>query len=187
MRAPKLTDASLYAICLAVLAAALIDLTWFHQFAFADRQLSDALVKFRARGLTADPDVVLIDLDDRSLADMEPVVGRFPWPRSVYGELVTELERQGAKAIVFDVEFYERDLVRPEQDGIFNDAIVRPTNTFFALQWLDNAGPDDGIYIAKYAERLAPPTSRRPDPKARPPLLLAQAIRDEHAMRPGHI
>jgi len=41
-------------------------------------------------------------------------VGRFPWPRSVYGELVRELERQGARAIVMDVELYEPDRLRPE-------------------------------------------------------------------------
>jgi predicted Zn-dependent protease len=36
---------------------------------------------------------------------------------------VKELEKRGAKAIVFDVEFYERHRVRPEQDQAFNEAI----------------------------------------------------------------
>jgi adenylate cyclase len=94
MRLGRLAEASLYAICLAVLAVALIDLKWVHLTAFADTQVSDALLKFRASGLKADPGVVLVDLDDKSLAAMANVVGRFPWPRSVYGELLGELERQ---------------------------------------------------------------------------------------------
>lgn len=187
MRLGRLAEASLYAICLAVLAVALIDLAWVHWFEFADRIVSDSLVKFRAGSLAADPDVVLIDLDDRSFSEMEPDLGRFPWPRSVYGQLVTELERQGAKAIVFDIEFYERDRVRPEQDDVFNEAIIATNNTFFALQWLDNAGPDDGIYIAKYAQRLALPTQGVRDPQARIPLLLPQAIDERAWTRTGNI
>ena len=48
MRLPRLTEASLYWICLAVLATALIDLRWVHWVSFADRQLSDSLLKIIA-------------------------------------------------------------------------------------------------------------------------------------------
>lgn len=187
MRLPRLTEASLYWICVAVLAAALIDLRWLHLAAFADRQLSDSLLKIRAGQLHADPDIVLIDLDDRSFVEEEGELGRFPWPRQVYGELVTELERQGAKAIVFDVEFYERDIVRPEQDGVFNEAIAGTANTFFALQWLANKGPNDGILIAEHATELGLTSIGPHDPAARVPLLVPAVIDPRAWNRSGSI
>jgi adenylate cyclase len=187
MRIGRLAEASLYAICLTVLAAALIDLSSLHWFAFADRQLSDALVKIRASGLKADPDVVLVDLDDKSLAEMDSVVGRFPWPRSVYGELLTELEKQGVAGVVFDIEFYERDRVRPEQDDVFNEAIAGTKNTFFALQWLDNAKSDEGVYLAQYAQKLGLAVRGGEDPTTRVPLLVPQALDAKAWTRAGSI
>jgi len=187
MRLGRLAEASLYAICLAVLAVALIDLKWVHLTAFADTQVSDALLKFRAAQLTADPDVVVVDLDDRSFVEMERDVGRFPWPRSVYGQLVAELERQGAKAIVFDIEFYERDRVRPEQDDVFNESLAGTQNTFFGLQWLDQAKGEDGIFLAEYAKALDLGTHGTPDPTARLPLLPPRAIEQNAWVRTGSI
>jgi adenylate cyclase len=187
MALPRLVNAPLYWICLAVMAVALIDLRWTHFFAFADHQLSDALVKIRAERLPPDPDIVVIDIDDPSFVGMDSVVGRFPWPRSVYGELVTELEKQGAKAIVFDVEFYERDIVRPEQDDVFNEAIAPTSNTFFSMQWLDKISADDGTRVADVATALELPTSRVANTDAKLPLLLPKAITKKAWARTGSI
>lgn len=53
-----------------------------------------------------DPRVVVVDLDERSLAE----VGRWPWPRKVVAELVDKLvvDYQSA-AVGFDIVFAERD------------------------------------------------------------------------------
>jgi len=170
---PRLANATLYWICLALMTVALVDLSWLHWFRFADSMLSDWQLKGRAEKLVADPEIVVIDIDDYSLTRMdEKYVGRWPWPRSVYGELINELEKQGAKAIVFDVEFYERDMVRPEQDDVLREAVVPTRNTFFAMQWLDKIGPDDGLVIAEVAAALDLPTSGAADPKVKLPLLL---------------
>jgi adenylate cyclase len=115
MRVPRLLDASLYSICLVVLLAALADLAWLHRLAPIEAVLSDAMIRLRAASRTADPSIVVVDIDDRTLAVMADRVGR-SWPRSVYGEVLLEQKRQGAAAVVVDVELYEPDLVRPEQD-----------------------------------------------------------------------
>jgi adenylate cyclase len=122
MRLPRLFDASLYSICLVVLLAALADLAWLHRLAPVDASLSDALIRLRAASRTPDPSIVVVDIDDRSLGVMADRVGRFPWPRSVYGEVLLEMQRQGAAAVVMDVELYEPDVIRPEQDLVLNEA-----------------------------------------------------------------
>jgi adenylate cyclase len=187
MALPRIANAPLYWICLVVMAAALIDLRWLHWFDFADHRLSDALVRIRAEQLAPDPDVVVIDIDDYSLTGMSAAVGRFPWPRSVYGEILDALEKQGAKAVVFDVEFYERDTVRPEQDDVFNEAIAPTKNTFFSMQWLDKISAEDGTRMADVATALELPSSRTANAEARLPLLLPRAITQKAWSRTGSI
>jgi adenylate cyclase len=192
MAPPRFANATLYWICVAVMAVALVDLAWLHVFRFADNTLSDRQLSGRAEKLVADPDIVVIDIDDYSLHAMDDehsnvYVGRWPWPRSVYGELIAELEKQGVKAVVFDVEFYERDRVRPEQDEAFNEAIRPTTNTFFAMQWLEKASANDGMIIADYATALALPTQGIADTNAKLPLLLPNVIDKKAWGRTGSI
>jgi adenylate cyclase len=63
---------------------------------------------------TADPasarkDIVLVAIDQSSVRNLEPLVGRWPWPRMVHASLLDFLARAPAKVIVYDVIFAERD------------------------------------------------------------------------------
>ncbi|MEP7182496.1 MAG: adenylate/guanylate cyclase domain-containing protein [Betaproteobacteria bacterium] len=167
-----LTDASLYSICLAVLVAALADLAWLHWTAPADANLSDAMIRWRATARTPDPDIVVVDIDERSLAALAGELGRFPWPRSVYGELIAELRRQGAQAVVMDIELYEPDRIRPENDDVLNESLVGSDNTFFPLRLLDRVTRDEGVRIADVASDLALVAGPGADPDARLPMQL---------------
>lgn len=55
--------------------------------------------------LTPDNHVVVVDVDDRSL----DVIGRWPWPRNVLGELIDALVAKGAKVIAMDFTFPEKE------------------------------------------------------------------------------
>ncbi len=165
-------DASLYWICLAVLAAAVLDLGWLHRLEPVEARFSDALIRARAAARTPDPGIVIIDIDDRSLAVMADEVGRFPWPRAVYGEVVTELARQGARAVVMDVELYEPDTLRPEQDLVLNEALAGTTNTFFPIRLLERVNDEEGVRLADYAELLDLGAAPGADPNARAPMQL---------------
>ncbi|MEI8083452.1 MAG: CHASE2 domain-containing protein, partial [Actinomycetes bacterium] len=57
----------------------------------------------------ANPDIVLVSIDDRSIRKLEPVVGRWPWPRLVHALLIDYLSRAPARVIAYDVLFSERD------------------------------------------------------------------------------
>ncbi|HEY0395921.1 MAG TPA: adenylate/guanylate cyclase domain-containing protein [Candidatus Elarobacter sp.] len=64
----------------------------------------------------------LIAIDERSLRDPRdrtaPGLGQFPWPRSLYGTLLTKLHRAGAGVVTFDVAFFEPS-ADPRQDAAF--------------------------------------------------------------------
>jgi len=68
----------------------------------------------RAQGY---PDVAVVALDGRSLR----AYGDWPWPRSRYAELTRRLDRAGAAAIAFDIDFSSpRD---PALDAEFAEAL----------------------------------------------------------------
>lgn len=62
-------------------------------------------------------DVAIILVDEASLRGMNPVVGRWPWPRSVHADVVDFLAMSGAKAVLFDILFTENERVFGTRKG----------------------------------------------------------------------
>ena len=53
---------------------------------------------------------MIVFIDNDSLRRMEPLVGRWPWPRLVHATVIDYLAAAGAKVIAYDVVFAERDI-----------------------------------------------------------------------------
>ena len=53
----------------------------------------DLIMKTRFQHPAADPEIVIADIDESSLAAMAPEFGRWPWPRNIMGELVEGISR----------------------------------------------------------------------------------------------
>jgi adenylate cyclase len=63
-------------------------------------------VRMRVEQPVLDPRIVIVDIDERSLAE----VGRWPWSRNVVAEFITSLtERYRVRSVSFDVVFAEED------------------------------------------------------------------------------
>jgi adenylate cyclase len=58
------------------------------------------------------PEVVLVELNDTTIRDLEPVFGRWPWPRAAFSLVIDFLNRAPAKVIAVDFTFTERDRVK---------------------------------------------------------------------------
>ncbi len=74
---------------------------------FLEYQLFDYRVKFSEKYTVHHPDIVLILIDEPSLTVMDPLIGRWPWPRSTYASLISFLSRSGARLQGFDILFTE--------------------------------------------------------------------------------
>ncbi|MQA29134.1 MAG: CHASE2 domain-containing protein [Luteitalea sp.] len=90
-----------------------------------------------ARPADARQDIVLVDIDEYSLRNLQPYVGRWPWPRQVHAAMVDHLAAARARVVAYDVNFAgadsnrsytadgetitgdesDRELVRPVQDA----------------------------------------------------------------------
>jgi adenylate cyclase len=168
------------AFAAAALALAALEIFFLHAARPLENRLLDAFVRGHAAALAPDPDVVVLDIDERSLAIMQEEAGRFPWPRVVYAELLEGLMAQRPRAVVFDILFVERDRLQPDSDRAFAEAVAPHRNIFFPMVRLDPAADAKGPRAADLAPLVG--LVRRPgaDPEATiglvPPMALPPAL-----------
>jgi adenylate cyclase len=125
------------------------DTAFFHLTADMKQSAFDMMVRYRLVVPQADKDIVIVDIDEASLASMAKEYGRWPWPRQVLGEFVEQLEKQHPKAVVFDILFSDPDVYNPDSDRYFDAAIAETHNTYFPMLRLDPA--DDHLSQIKPA------------------------------------
>ncbi len=109
----------------------LIDAGIFHVGENMRQKAFDFMVRSRLVAPEPDPDIVIVDINEASLASMAKDYGRYPWPRQVFGEFLENVEAQRPKAVVFDILFSDADIANPDSDAYFNETIAATTNTFF--------------------------------------------------------
>ena len=158
----------------AVLAVAALELFFLQFLKPVENRVLDAFVRHQAAALAPDPDIVLVAIDEKSLAEMQKFdAGRFPWPRAVYAVLIDGIAAQKPRAIVFDINFSEPDRVRPESDQAFIDAASKHDNIFYPMVRLDSP---EGVKASEAAPLLGLVRRAGADPDARiaviPPLVL---------------
>jgi adenylate cyclase len=139
-------------------------------------RLENILLDWNLRSLAdrhpPDPRIVLLDIDEPTLAAMAPEHGRYPWSRAVFGQLLEGLSRQQPAAVIFDILFIEPHKDHVEDDLYLIRTAQRLPNVFFpmALLAIDPAQtPRDGFRLRELpgVERGA-----QADPEARAPMLL---------------
>jgi len=69
----------------------------------------DWRMRATAGSAPARDDIVLVTIDEESLRGLEPLVGRWPWPRLVHAQLLNFLARAQPRAVLYDVLFTEQD------------------------------------------------------------------------------
>ena len=86
-------------------------------------------------------EIAVILVDEASLRAMNPVVGRWPWPRSLHADVVDFLAMSGAKAVLFDILFTENERVFGTPKGVLapsDERLVESTasagNVYHAAQ-----------------------------------------------------
>ena len=116
---------------------ALADTAFLHVTANMRQTTFDTMMRNRIIVSKPDPDIVIVDINEASLAAMAGDYGRWPWPRQVLGEFLEQIEKQQPKAVVFDILFSDADVYNPDSDAYFNAAIAATNNTFFPILRLD--------------------------------------------------
>lgn len=108
----------------------------------------------------SDPPVVIVDIDDPSLAKL----GQWPWPRRVLARLTDRLAAAGARVVVFDILLAETDRTDPAGDRILADSLRRlPTVGGLAFTGLPaTVIPPPGPPLAGFASLGPDPLPKLP-------------------------
>ena len=117
-------------VLLALLPIAKISQTNANSF---DERSFDQLIKHRVWGPPADPQIVIVDIDEHSLEQMRKEFGRWPWPRETLAAALDWLNQKGARAVVFDILFADADTLNATSDIAFADSVTQSHNSYFPI------------------------------------------------------
>ncbi len=118
MKKSSIKKVGIYLALVVAIALSVLHVWHFRFFEVLEEKTLD--LRFTVRGKVAPgPETVIAAIDEKSINRL----GRFPWPRSVWGRVVDRLTEEGAKVIVFDVFFSERESV--ESDDMLQRAVMR--------------------------------------------------------------
>lgn len=115
-----------------------------------DRLLYDSVL--RARQASPDDRIVIVDIDERSLAEQ----GRWPWPRERIARLATALADDGAGVVGFDVVFAEHSRSEPGDAALEQAIRDRPILLGYYFS-SDRGGRRSGVLPAPVFDRDALP------------------------------
>jgi CHASE2 domain-containing sensor protein len=91
--------------------------------------------RFARRGAEPAPRMLVVAIDEKSFDDLGL---QWPFPRSRHALAIDRLARDGASAIVYDVQFTER--TRAREDRALADAVARAGNVVLATAETDQHG-----------------------------------------------
>lgn len=175
---------------LAVLLTVLIvlDASVFNVGTNMRQKAFDFMVRHRVVQPAPDPEIVIVDINEASLAALSRDYGRWPWPRQVMGEFLEQLETQKPKAVVFDILFSDADVYNPDSDAYFNEVIAATDNSFFPFLRLS---PEQD-HLSQVAPHMIPGVNRVPaatSPSDTPPSKNIAVVLPhfEAMLKPGRI
>lgn len=102
-----------------------------------NRQLSranfDWLMTHRPVPYKPSSDIVVLDIDEASLAALAPQYGRWPWPRQVLADVASRVEAGGAEALMFDILFSDPDVANKAGDKAFDRYVSASQKSFYPI------------------------------------------------------
>lgn len=161
------------ALATVFVAAILADLAWSWAAPGVKDSSLDLAVRLRLSSPPPDPSILIVDIDERSLALLAPEHGRWPWPRSVIAETVAGLSDAGSRSILVNLIFSDPDRDHPQDDAIFQDVLAHTSNVVLPITRLNPAN-DTQSQVA--ITRFAGAQIHDPVAAARPIAVLAPAF-----------
>ena len=129
-------------------------------FLGAEWLLEDPFHRLVAANHPPDPRIVVVAVSEEAIARLNVAgYGRPPYPRSVYAQVVRELQRAGAAAIAIDIAMPEEDLQHPESDRQLAE-VLRSAPVVLAVQPAATT-PPPGIPAAQTWQIDGPPSPLR--------------------------
>lgn len=99
----------------------------------AEQNTFDKLIRARWSSPTPSQEIVILDIDEKSLAQLAPSLGRWPWKREVMAEVLSEIESAGAKSVIFNVLITDPDINDKQSDAVLDEVASASEKVVFPL------------------------------------------------------
>ena len=155
-------------------AAIVLALAHFELLDTAELKLYDWRMRLAADPASVNPDIVLVEINDLSIRDLEPVAGRWPWPRVLQSNLIDFIARGKPRVIAYDVllteqtkgtfPFLDHDWTGAQSDAAFADSVRGAGNVILLANAVD-PGAEQARDSARWpgpAYSLGPAIEERP-------------------------
>jgi CHASE2 domain-containing sensor protein len=93
----------------------------------------DSILRNRLSSPLPAKEIIIVDIDERSLALLSPTHGRWPWSRDVFADALDRIRADGASGILFNVLMSDPDKAHPDADAAMAFAAGMATNTAFPM------------------------------------------------------
>ena len=108
----------------------------------------DVRARWTAQPANADPRIVIVDIDNASYSVLQEKLGRWPWPRSVWTEVIRYVTRGHPSAVAVDIVFGGEDKSNSSSDREFARVLRSSGKTALAFAFmpteLSAEEPDNG-------------------------------------------
>ncbi len=123
------------AIVAVAATAAALGLIGFAAHLLGGLETSTVDARFGLRGANRPSGLVVVAIDDKTFSDLKLA---WPFPRSLHGRAIDVLTKDGAREIVYDVQFTEP--TKPREDMALYDAVARSRRVVLATTATDSQG-----------------------------------------------
>lgn len=103
----------------------------------------DAILQGRFSSPVASESIIILDIDERSLALLAPDYGRWPWPREVHAEALESILAEDPSAVLFNVMISDPDLSNPDGDALLDYVASTSDKVVYPLIRLDPDNDDE--------------------------------------------
>ena len=134
------------AVALVFIALMAVELLGLQLLRTTESRLSDVYMERHAPAYQADRDIVIVDVDDVSMAAMQEIAGLWAWPREIHADLLEALSEFKPRAVVFDIAFAERDFKRPRSDARLSEAIRSTPSVYLSAVQLAGNAPQERLH-----------------------------------------
>lgn len=140
------------AVIAVLVSAVTIGLYHAGLFERAEDLVYDAKVKMFRSAAVPPKNLKVVLVDDASISAMEKTLGRWPWPRAIWGDLLDFLSLGGAKVVLFDILFTERQ--DEANDGTLINATAAAGNVVHSMIVKHEKPDKDARYNTQLGRQL---------------------------------
>ena len=139
-------------LLLATMFIAFLTITFFLSFANEEIKSDtyDYVIRHRFSSPKPNQDILIVDVDERSISQLSNKYGRWPWPREVLAEVVADIEESRPAAIYLNLILSEKDLSNKNSDNVLQSVLNDSANVI--LPWVRLNPKNDRLSLVKVSD-----------------------------------